>query len=76
MYNVFISYRRDGGYETARLLYEHLKNAGYNPFFDLEELRSGPFNVRLYKIIDECPNFLIVLPKDALKRCENTDDWL
>ncbi len=31
MYDVFISYRRDGGFEMARLLYEHLKSAGLNP---------------------------------------------
>jgi len=76
MYNIFISYRRDGGYEMARLLYERLKALGYNPFLDLEELRSGPFNVRLYKTIEECQNFLVVISKGGLKRCENETDWL
>lgn len=76
MYDIFISYRRDGGYATARLLYERLKVAGLNPFFDLEELRSGPFNVRLYKTIDECTNFILVLPPNALNRCKNDGDWL
>ena len=76
MYNIFISYRRDGGYEMARLLYEHLKNMGLKPFLDIEELRSGPFNVRLYKTIDECPNFLPVLSPGALDRCKNEGDWL
>lgn len=40
MYDVFISYRRDGGFEMARLLYDHLKGIGLNPFFDLEKLCS------------------------------------
>ena len=76
MYQVFISYRRDGGYETARLVYEHLKQHGINPFFDLEELRSGPFNVRLYKTIEESDNFVLILPPNCLERCKNEGDWL
>lgn len=76
MYDVFISYRRDGGFEMARLLYEHLKSVGLNPFFDLEELRSGPFNVKLYKAIEDSANFLLVLPPKSLDRCQSEDDWL
>jgi len=76
MYDVFISYRRDGGYEMARLLYEHLKNLGLNPFFDLEELRSGPFNIKLYNVIEESENFVLVLPPNGLDRCVAQDDWL
>lgn len=76
MYDVFISYRRDGGFEMARLLYEHLKSVGLNPFFDLEELRSGQFNVKLYKAIEDSANFLLVLPTKSLDRCQNEDDWL
>lgn len=75
-YDVFISYRRDGGFEMARLLYEHLKSVGLNPFFDLEELRSGQFNVKLYKAIEDSANFLLVLPPNSLDRCINKDDWL
>lgn len=76
MYDIFISYRRDGGYEMARLLYEHLKNLGLNPFFDLEELRSGPFNAKLYNVIEESENFVLVLPPHGLDRCVSPDDWL
>lgn len=76
MYDVFISYRRDGGFEMARLLYEHFKSVGLNPFFDLEELRSGQFNEKLYKAIDDSVNFLLVLPPNSLDRCKNDGDWL
>jgi len=76
MYDVFISYRRDGGFEMARLLYEHLKAAGVNAFFDLEELRSGQFNVKLYNAIEDSANFLLVLPQGSLDRCVFEDDWL
>ena len=76
MYDIFISYRRDGGFEMARLLYDRLHDMGLNVFFDLEELRSGKFNVKLFSAIDESANFLLVLPKDSLDRCKSEDDWL
>lgn len=76
VYDLFISYRRDNGFEMARLLYEHFKTMGLNPFFDLEELRSGQFNVKLYKAIENSANFLLVLPPKSLDRCVNEDDWL
>lgn len=76
MYNIFISYRRKGGFAVARLLYDHLRIMGFAPFFDMEELRSGQFNIKLYDTIDECDNFLLILPPNSLDRCVNTDDWL
>ena len=76
MYDIFISYRRDGGFEMARLLYDRLQDMGLNVFFDLEELRSGKFNVKLFSAIDESSNFLLVLPQGSLDRCKNDDDWL
>lgn len=76
MYDVFISYRRDGGFEMARLLYDHLKLTGLNPFFDLEELHAGQFNEKLYREIESSANFLLVLPPHSLDRCKNEDDWV
>lgn len=76
MYDLFLSYRRDGGFATARLLYEHFKVLGINTFFDLEELRSGTFNVKLYSAIEESSNFAPILSKNALDRCINEGDWL
>lgn len=76
MYDVFISYRREGGHEMARLLYEHFNQMGLNPFFDLEELKFGPFNTKLYKIIEESANFVLVLSANSLDRCKNEDDWV
>lgn len=76
MYDLFLSYRRDGGFATARLLYDHLKGMGINPFFDLEELRAGQFNTKLYTAIEESANFTPILSKNALDRCTNEDDWL
>lgn len=76
MYDVFISYRREGGFSSAKLLYEHLKQIGINAFFDLEELKSGQFDEKLYRSIEESANFVPVLSQNALDRCKNEGDWL
>lgn len=75
-YDVFISYRRDGGQETARILRDSLTERGYRVFFDLESLRSGSFNTKLYYVIEECTDFVLVLSPHALDRCVNPDDWV
>ncbi|MBQ8688805.1 MAG: toll/interleukin-1 receptor domain-containing protein [Clostridia bacterium] len=74
--DAFISYRRDGGYAVARLVYEFLNKENISAFLDLEELRAGPFNEKLYAAIDDCENFLAILPAHALDRCVNEDDWV
>lgn len=75
-YQVFISYRRDGGFETASLIAEKLRNAGFQVFLDIESLRSGKFNEQLYAVIEECTDFIVVLPRDGLERCVNEEDWV
>lgn len=75
-YNIFISYRRDGGQSTAKMLYDKLNNLGYKVFFDVESLLSGNFNTALYSVIDECKDFLLILSPGALDRCENENDWI
>jgi hypothetical protein len=75
-YDIFISYRRDGGFETASLIAEKLRNAGYSVFIDWESLRAGKFNEQLFRVIEQCKDFIIVLPKDGLDRCVNETDWV
>lgn len=73
-FDVFISYRRDGGDVMARLLYEML-HEDYNVFFDHESLSSGRFDEALLRIIPECTDILFVLSKGCLERCCNEGDW-
>lgn len=75
-YSVFISYRRDGGEYTAKILRDKLGELGYSVFFDVEALRSGDFNTKLYSVIDECDDFLLILSPGALDRCKSDDDWV
>ena len=75
-YDVFISYRRTGGFELAEILYNRLTDLGYSVFLDIESLRSGKFNEALLQRIDECQDILLILPPNALDRCVNEDDWV
>lgn len=75
-YDVFISYRRQGGFETALPIVEKLKAAGYRVFFDLESLNSGKFNEQLYHVIDGATDFVIILPEDGMERCQDPEDWV
>lgn len=75
-YQIFISYRRDGGSELAGRLSDRLSARGYNVFFDVESMRSGAFNTQLLGAIDQCSDVLLVLPPHALDRCVDADDWV
>ena len=75
-YDAFISYRRDNGFYLARLVRDQLETRGISAFLDLEELRSGKFNQKLYETIQNSKNFILILPKGALDRCVNEDDWV
>ena len=75
-YDVFISYRRDGGDSFAMILKQELKERGLSVFHDIESLRSGDFNKQLYKEIEESNKMVLVLPPNALDRCiSDENDW-
>ena len=73
-FDVFISYRREGGEILGRLLFELLKDH-YNVFFDHESLSSGRFDTKLLDIIKDCNDVVVILSKDCLARCRNEGDW-
>ena len=75
-YDVFLSYRRDGGETMAILLRDRLTAKGYRVFLDVESLNSGSFNERLLRVIEGCTDFIMVLSKGSLDRCVNEGDWV
>ena len=75
-YDIFISYRRDTGAETAKHLRDMLTAKGCRVFFDTDSLRSGDFNTELLRVIDECKDFILILMPGSLDRCVNEDDWV
>lgn len=82
-YDIFISYRRDGGYTTAKHLYDLLKRDGYAVSFDIDTLRSNDFDTQLYTRIEQCRDFILIVNKNAFDRTIKPDknykpenDWL
>lgn len=75
-YDVFISYRRDGGEHLAKMLRDSLTERGYRVFFDVEALRSGEFNRALYQVIEQCKDVLLICSPHSLDRCINEGDWV
>ena len=75
-YDVFISYRRDGGSGSAKHLRDILHEKGYRVFFDNDSLRNGSFNQQLIDIIRDCSDFILILSPNALDRCVNEGDWV
>lgn len=75
-YDIFISYRRDGGAQYARILQLMLTQRGYKVFLDYDELTDGIFSDHIKAAIKDAPVFMLVLSGGALKRCVNEDDWV
>lgn len=74
-YQIFISYRREGGDMLAGRLCDRFKSLGYSVFFDTESMHSGRFNDQIYTAIENSDNVLLVLPRGALDEREG-DDWV
>jgi hypothetical protein len=80
-FKIFISYRRNGGYDTAKLLYEKLKLDGYSVFFDIDILENGNFDEELGKRVKKCKDFLLILSPGVFDRFSEKDynpkeDWV
>lgn len=75
-YDAFISYRRENGFLMAQVIRDRLEEKGLHCFLDLEELRSGHFDEKIILAIQEAHTFILILPKNALTRCLNEDDWV
>lgn len=75
-YDIFISYRRDGGAQYARILQLMLNQRGYKVFLDYDELTDGKFGYHIQEAIKDAQIFILVLSKEALVRCKNEGDWV
>lgn len=75
-YDIFISYRRLGGAQYARILQLMLNQRGYKVFLDYDELTDGKFGEHIQNAIRDAQIFMLVLSKEALVRCKNEGDWV
>lgn len=75
-YDIFISYRREGGAQYARILQLMLIQRGYRVFLDYDELTDGIFSDKIKAAIKDAPVFMLVLSKGSMPRCANDGDWV
>lgn len=75
-YDIFISYRRDGGAQYARILQLMLIQRGYKVFLDSDELTDGVFSDKIRAAIKEAPIFMLLLSEGSMQRCANEGDWV
>lgn len=75
-YNIFISYRRVGGAQYARVLQLFLEKRHYRVFLDYDELTDSKFSPTIEAAIRDADVNIIILSKGALDRCVNSDDWV
>jgi len=82
-FEIFISYRRKGGYNTAKLIYDRLRLDGYSVSFDIDTLVNGNFDVELEQRVKDCKDFLLVLSPGIFDRFLESDpdydadnDWV
>ncbi len=75
-YDIFISYRREGGADKARVLKTELEKRGFSVFLDFDELKDGYFDERIMNAISSTPIFMILLSQNALDRCGEEGDWV
>ncbi len=80
-FNIFISYRRKGGFDVAKLIYDRLRMDGYSVSFDIDTLENGNFDNELEKRVKKCKDFLIILSPGIFDCFSETDydrkdDWV
>ncbi|MDR3002368.1 MAG: TIR domain-containing protein [Fibromonadaceae bacterium] len=80
-FDIFISYRRKGGYDMAKLLYDRLRLDGYSVSFDIDTLEKGNFDSELEKRVLVCKDFLLVMSPKVFDRFYDSqldpkNDWV
>lgn len=78
-YDVFISYRRQGGAEKAELTKGELSKRGFREgrmFMDTRSLSSGNYMEGILKAIDASKNLVVIVTKDSFKDLSEEIPWV
>lgn len=75
-YDVFISYHRETGAETARMVQQNLKQRGYRCFLDVDSVRGGDFQQRILTALYGAPNFIFILTDGSAERLNDEDSHI
>lgn len=76
VFDIFLSYRRSDGRETARAVYEYLTEKGLRVFFDTEALVDGHrFDTQIAAALRAAPHYVLIASPDAF-RFRAKEDWV
>lgn len=77
-YDVFISYRRQGGAVKAELTKDELAKRGFREsrmFMDTRSLSSGNYMDIILKAVEQSRNMVVIITKDCLKGLTENSPW-
>ena len=77
-YDVFISYRRQGGAVKAELTKDELAKRGFREsrmFMDTRSLSSGNYMESILKAVDASRNLVVIITKDSFKDLSDDSPW-
>lgn len=77
-FDIFICYRREGGFEIAKHIYDMLSKDGYSVCYHMDNgyIMNDYFKKEMWKRIYECKDFIVVLSPSALDITSNPMDWI
>ena len=75
-FDIFISYRRQGGSSYARLIKNDLEKQGFRVYLDMDEQNGRDYREEVLARIGETPNFLLLLTKGCIDRCWEEGDMV
>ena len=77
-YDIFISYRHEGGIDKAHILKQHLCTLGYDVFVDHEACSAvvNAFETTILAAIEVAPVFLLVLSQGCFDECGDKKNWV
>lgn len=81
-YDVFISYRHNGGQQVAKRLHKWLsEDEGYSTFYDEESIREGRWDKTLIRRVKQCKDFILIVDRHIFDNICNPgyssdEDWV
>ena len=77
-YDVFISYRRNGGSEKAQLVKSEIKQRGIEEeriFLDTHSLYDGDFEHKIKEAIEQSMGVIVIISNGCFDEIKETDFW-
>lgn len=81
-YDIFISYRHNGGQQVAKRLHKWLsEDEGYSTFYDEKSIREGRWDKTLIRRVKQCKDFILVVDRHifdniCIPEYSSDEDWV